>query len=251
MKLSVIIITKNEAVNIQACLDSVRFAQEWIVVDSGSTDDTVAIAKAVGATVIETDWPGFGPQKQRALEAASGDWILSLDADERITPELAQEILGAIAQGKAPAYDIPRSTWYCGRFMRHSGTTPDYVTRLFQRGRARFSNDLVHERLIADGITQRLRHPMQHYSYLDFSQVLQKLDSYSSLSARQGHARGKRGSVAKAALHGWWAFMRTYFLRLGFLDGAHGFAMAVSNAEGSYYRYLKIWLLDQQSRKPD
>lgn len=249
MKLSVIIITKNEAANIQVCLDTVKFANQWIVVDSGSSDGTAAIARAAGATVIETaDWPGFGPQKARALAAASGEWVLSIDADERITPELAQEISLTInAQEAADAYDISRSSWYCGRFIRHSGWSPDYVTRLFKRGKARFSDDLVHEQLIVNGVTQRLKFKMLHYSFKNFSQVLQKIDGYSTLSAQQAYARGKRAGVGQAALHGLWAFIRTYFLRLGFLDGSHGLALAISNAEGSYYRYLKIWQLGQQA----
>jgi glycosyltransferase involved in cell wall biosynthesis len=249
MKLSVIIITKNEASNIQACLDSVSFANEWIVVDSGSTDATVAVARAAGATVIETeDWPGFGPQKARALAAATGDWVLSLDADERITPELAREIEQTIQeQGTVEAYEISRSSWYCGRFIRHSGWTPDYVTRLFKRNSAKFSNDVVHERLIVNGRTRKLKASMLHYSFRDFSQVLRKIDNYSTLSAQQAHAKGKRAGVGKAVLHGLWAFIRTYFLKLGFLDGPHGLALAISNAEGSYYRYLKIWMLDQQA----
>jgi glycosyltransferase involved in cell wall biosynthesis len=251
MKLSVIIITKNEANNIQACLDSVRFANEWIIVDSGSTDGTIDIARAAGATVIETsDWPGFGPQKNRALAAAHGEWILSIDADERITPALADEILETIAlQKSADAYEISRRSWYCGRFIEHAGWSPDYVTRLFRRGTARFSDNLVHERLIADGSVKRMKSVMLHYSFRNFSQVLQKVDNYSTLSAKQAYANGKRASIVDALLHGMWAFIRTYFLRRGFLDGAHGLALAISNAEGSYYRYLKIWLLEQEQRK--
>lgn len=247
-RLSVILITKNEAHNIGACIDSVRFADEIIVVDSGSTDGTQEIARAAGAKVIVSDWPGFGPQKNRALDTATGAWVLSIDADERIPAELAAEIQRTVSlPDTLDAYDISRRSWYCGRFIEHSGWAPDYVTRLFRRGRARFSDDIVHERLIVDGKTGRLANVMLHYSFLDFSQVLKKVDHYSTLSARQAHARGKRGSVGKAVLHGWWAFMRTYFFKLGFLDGAHGLALAISNAEGSYYRYLKIWLIDQAS----
>lgn len=252
--LSVIVITKNEEANIQACLDGVRFADEIIVVDSGSTDQTVLLARAAGAVVIETaDWPGFGPQKSRALAAATGEWVLSLDADERITPALAQEIRDVIRHPSADAYEISRSSWYCGRFIKHAGWSPDYVTRLFRRGTARFSEHIVHERLLPDGAVKRLRAPMLHYSFLNFSQVLHKVDSYSTLSARQAHAAGKRAGVGTALLHGFWAFLRTYFFRLGLLDGAHGLALAISNAEGSYYRYLKIWLLEQEatsSRNP-
>ncbi|MEO6352663.1 MAG: glycosyltransferase family 2 protein [Burkholderiaceae bacterium] len=249
MKLSVIIITKNEAGNIKACLDSVRFANEWIIVDSGSTDGTVEIARAAGATVIEAaDWPGFGPQKNRALDAACGEWVLSIDADERITPALADEICAALKLPEpADAYEISRRSWYCGRFIEHSGWSPDYVTRLFKRNTARFSDDIVHERLIAEGSVKKLKSVMLHYSFRDFSQVLQKVDNYSTLSAKQAYARGRRAGVGSALLHGVWAFIRTYFLRRGILDGAHGLALAISNAEGSYYRYLKIWLLEQES----
>ena len=248
MKLSVIIITKNEASNIKACIDSVRFADEWIVVDSGSTDETTRIARASGARVIETaDWPGFGIQKNRALDAASNEWILSLDADERVTSELAGEISSVILQPKAAeAYAISRRSWYCGRFIKHSGWSPDFVTRLFKRDAARFSEDLVHERLRVIGQTKKMRSPMLHYSFMDFSQVIRKVDQYSTLSAQQNHARGKHATVWKAVLHGSWAFLRTYILRFGFLDGAYGLALAISNAEGSYYRYLKLWLMNEQ-----
>lgn len=251
VRLSVILITKNEALNLRACLDSVNFAEEIIIVDSGSTDGTVELARAAGATVIETsDWPGFGPQKNRALAAANGEWVLSIDADERITPELAKEIRHTISQAQTvDAYEISRRSWYCGRFIEHSGWSPDYVTRLFKRDTARFSDDIVHERLMVNGITKPLTSVMLHYSFRDFSQVLKKVDHYSMLSAQQAYARGKRSSIGKALLHGWWAFMRTYFLKGGFLDGAHGLALAISNAEGSYYRYAKIWLLDQAAPK--
>lgn len=247
MKLSAILITKNEAFHLRACLESVAFADQIVIVDSGSTDETVEIARAAGARVIQTgDWPGFGPQKNRALAAAEGEWVLSIDADERVTPELAAEIKAVIANRQAAdAYEIPRKSWYCGRFIAHAGWAPDYVTRLVRRGHARFSDDLVHERLIVNGATGRLKTPLLHYSFRDFSQVLNKIDLYSTLSARQRYDKGQRSSVGKAILHGLAAFIRTYIFKRGFLDGAHGLALAISNAEGSYYRYLKIWLLQQ------
>ncbi len=250
MKLSVIIITKNEAHNISACIDSVDFADEIIVVDSASTDTTTAIASAAGARVIETsDWPGFGTQKNRALDSATCDWVLSLDADERVTPELAAEIRSIICQpDAADGYRISRRSWYCGRFMRHGGWSPDYVTRLTKRRAGSFTNDLVHERLVVEGRVGTLKGILLHYSFLDYSQVLKKVDHYSTLSAQQHYVRGKQASVGKAVLHGLWAFIRTYLLKLGFLDGAHGLALAVSNAEGSYYRYVKLWLLNEQAR---
>ncbi|RXZ33128.1 glycosyltransferase family 2 protein [Oxalobacteraceae bacterium CAVE-383] len=249
MKLSVILITKNEAFHLQACLESVAFADQLVVVDSGSTDNTVEIARGAGAQVIQTaDWPGFGPQKNRALAAAEGDWILSLDADERVTPELAAEIQAILALPQpAEAYEIPRKSWYCGRFIRHAGWTPDYVTRLIRRGSAQFSDDLVHERIIVNGATGRLKMPLLHYSFRNFSQVLNKVDLYSTLSARQRYDRGQRSSVGKAVLHGLATFIRTYIFKRGFLDGWHGLALAISNAEGSYYRYMKLWLLEQDA----
>src|SRR5690625_4755128 len=147
--LSVIIITKNEADNIADCLDSVAFADEWIVVDSGSTDDTCRIAREKGADVVSTsDWPGFGPQKNRALERASGQWVLSIDADERVTPELAAEIQAVLQQPRADGYYIARLSNFCGRWIRHSGWWPDYVLRLFRRESARFTDSLVHESVI-------------------------------------------------------------------------------------------------------
>lgn len=250
MKLSVILITKNESANILECLDSVKFADEWIIVDSGSNDDTVARSRSFGATVIETDWPGFGPQKNRALDAATGDWILSIDADERVTPELANEILHVIhSPDTVDAYEILRKGWYCGKFMNHGDWSRDYVIRLFKKGTARFTDDKIHERLLVNGTTKRLDSPMLHYSFMNFSQVLQKIDSYTDLSARQKYQQGKRSSVGTALGHGIWAFIRCYILKAGFLDGSHGLALAISIAQGSYYRYLKIWLLQKEENR--
>ena len=219
--------------------------------DTNSTDRTLEIAKMHGALVSQpADWPGFGPQKNRALDLATGDWVLSLDADERLTPALKSEILTAIHHSAhVNCFAIPRLSWYCGRFIRHSGWSPDYVDRLFKRGTARFSDDLVHERLLPDGQVAKLENPMLHYSFMDFSQVLQKIDRYSTASAEQAYAKGKRSSPLKAILHGAWAFIRTYFIRAGFLDGQQGLALAISNAEGSYYRYMKIWLIQNQVEK--
>ncbi len=258
--LSVIVITRNAAHNLHDCLQSVKdLANEVVVIDSNSTDATREIARQHGAVVSQpADWPGFGPQKQRALDLATCDWVLSLDADERVTPELAQDIrqvLQADAREatSAPAraaYQMPRLSWYCGKFIRHSGWQPDHVLRLFPRTQARFSNDLVHERVISELPLKTLHNHLLHYSYLNFSQVLSKTDAYSSASAQQAFAKGKRATVAGALGHGAWAFFRTYVIRAGFLDGAHGLALAISNAEASYYKYLKLWWMGQQSADP-
>ncbi len=255
MKLSVIIITKNEAANIQACLDSVRFANQWIIVDSGSTDDTVSIARAAGATVIKTtDWPGFGPQKNRALAAAEGEWVLSLDADERIPEALQQEIMAVLAHSHAhAAYALPRLSSFCGYFIRHSGWYPDYIVRLFRRDAAHFSDDRVHERVIvrtggngsngAHSTTGKLETPIVHYSYRDDSDYLRKLDQYSSLGAQQAYDAGKRGGLGKAISHAASSFLRSYVFKRGFLDGRAGLMVAISSAESAYHKYLKLMLL--------
>ena len=250
--LSVILITRNEEANLDACLASLEgIAQQIVVVDTNSSDRTLEIAKSHGATISQpADWPGFGPQKNRALDLANGEWVLSLDADERITPALKSEILTAIHHSAhVDCFAIPRLSWYCGRFIRHSGWSPDYVDRLFKRGTARFSDDLVHERLIPNGQVAKLENPMLHYSFMNYSQVLQKLDRYSTASAEQAFAKGKTSNPLKAVLHGAWAFFRTYILRAGFLDGPQGFALAVSNGQGTYYRYIKLWHLNQEAGK--
>ncbi len=250
--LSVILITRNEEANLADCLASLEgIAQQIVVVDTNSSDRTLEIAKSYGAAIAQPpDWPGFGPQKNRALDLATGEWVLSLDADERLTPALKSEIVTAIHHSAhVDCFAIPRLSWYCGRFIRHSGWNPDYVDRLFKRGSARFSDDLVHERLITSGQVVKLENPMLHYSFMNYSQVLQKIDRYSTASAEQAFAKGKTSTPLKAVLHGAWSFFRTYFLRAGFLDGPQGFTLAMSNAQGTYYRYVKLWHLIREASK--
>lgn len=244
-KLSVILITKNEILNIRACLESVAWADEIIVVDSGSSDGTLEVCRELGAQVHSHDWPGFGPQKNRALAYASHDWVLSIDADERVTPELRAEIENVLQAAQADGYDISRLSSFCGRFMHHSGWRPDYVLRLFKRDKARFSDALVHESVQLQGKRAQLKNHLLHYSYRDFEDVIAKLNSYSSAAANMQQQRGKRGGLSTALLHGCWAFVRTYFLRAGFLDGREGVMLAIMNAENSYYRYIKLWLKQQ------
>jgi glycosyltransferase involved in cell wall biosynthesis len=246
--LSVIVITRNESARLRACLESVAFADEIVVVDSGSTDDTVAIALAMGARVSQTsDWPGFGPQKNRALELATGAWVLSIDADERVTPQLKEEIKAAIQAPGFDAYTINRRSSYCGQYMAHSGWYPDRLLRLFRRGGGRFSDALVHEALEVSGRAGQLEGELLHESYGDLETVLDKLNRYSTAGAQALHRKGVRGSLGKALGHGLWAFLRTYVFKRGFLDGRLGLALAVSNAEGTYYRYLKLWLLQRDA----
>ncbi len=243
-ELSVILITQNEAANIRACLESVAFADEVIVVDSGSTDDTVAIARMMGAKVYEHDWPGFGPQKNRALAYATGDWIFSIDADERVTPELRAELQQAMRAAQADGYFCPRLSQYCGTFIHHSGWYPDYVLRLFKRSKGRFSDSLVHESVQLEGRSAKLRSPLLHYSYLDRDDVERKVAHYSDAAARQMHAAGKRTSLLRAALSAGWAFVRTYIIRLGVLDGRAGWGIAVMNARTTWLKYRKLAALN-------
>ncbi len=246
-RLSVAIITLNEERNLPDCLASVAFADEIVVLDSGSHDQTCAIARAAGARVIESaDWQGFGIQKNRAVEACTGAWVLSIDADERVPEKLRDEILTALRDPQFEVYELPRRSNYCGRFMRHSGWWPDYVRRLFRRGTVRFSQAPVHESLVTDLPVGRLLNPLEHWTFRTMEQVLDKVNRYSSLSAPIVVQRGDRPTIATAVVHGVAAFFRTYILKRGFLDGGHGFMLAVSNAEGSYYRYIKAMLLLKQ-----
>ena len=247
--LSVIVITRDEEANIADCLASVSFAREIVVVDSGSRDRTIEIARAAGARVQQVhDWPGFGPQKNRALALATEPWVLSLDADERVTPQLREAIVAALqAAGGPDAYSMPRRSSYCGQFIAHSGWYPDRVVRLFRRGSARFTDDAVHERLVTSGPVGRLQGDLLHTTYPDLETMLEKLNRYSSASAGMLHAQGRRSSLAGAVGRGFWAFFRTYVLRSGWLDGRMGFVLAVSVAEGKYYKYLKLWHLQHRS----
>jgi hypothetical protein len=247
--LSIVILTRNEARNIVDCVRSARFADEVLVLDSGSTDGTPDLARAEGASVsVSADWPGFGPQKNRVLAQATGDWVFSLDADERITPELREAIVAAIAApaGKV-AFHVDRTSSYCGQVIRHSGWSPDWVLRLFRRDSGRFSDDLVHERVVVQGPAGRLVGGLLHDSMPTLESVVDKINRYSTAGAQMLVDRGRRATMGQALSHGAWAFFRTYVLRRGFLDGSLGLALAISNAEGTYYRYLKAWLAQRAS----
>jgi len=249
--LSVIIITRNEAANIRACIASVAWADEIVVVDSGSTDDTVGIAREMGALVYRhADWPGFGPQKNRALSYATGEWVFSIDADERVTPELRAEIERAMLEEGAAGYHCPRLSQFCGTFIRHCGWYPDYVLRLFKREAGRFSDSLVHESVLLTGNTARFKSPLLHYSYLTVADVERKVEHYSNAAAQQMLAAGKRASLMSAVLSAGWAFLRTYVLRLGALDGVAGWRIALMNARTTYLKYRKLTALQMQCSHP-
>jgi glycosyltransferase involved in cell wall biosynthesis len=248
--LSAIVITKDNEGTIQRCIESLRWADEIVVLDSGSTDRTLEICRELGARVhATTDWPGYGPQKNRALDLATGDWVLSIDSDEWVPSELRGEIERTVqSAGEHRGYDIPRRSSFLGREMKHSGWWPDYVLRLFRRDCGRFTDDRAHERLVVTGRIGKLVAPIKHEAITDLDQMLLKMNAYSTASARMKLERGARGSIPGAIAHGVWAFFRTYVLRLGFLDGREGFLLAVANAEGSYYRYVKLMVMHSEAR---
>lgn len=242
-KLSVIIITKNEAENIRACIESVAWADEIVVVDSGSNDATVEICRELGAQIHVHDWPGFGMQKNRALSYATHEWVFSIDADERVTPDLQSQLIKAMGDDSGDGFYVPRLSQFCGRFIRHSGWYPDYVLRLFRRTRGHFSDDMVHERVILEGAAGRLSSPLLHYSYINKADVQRKTEQYARAGAMQMLKNGKVASLADAPLRAGWAFVRTYCLRLGFLDGIAGLNIALMNARTTYLKYKKLKVL--------
>lgn len=257
-RLSVIVITLNEVRRLGTCLASVSFADDIVVVDSGSTDGTLELAGQFGARVIvRDDWQGFGVQKQRALDAATGDWVLSLDADEWLDAELAAAVRGVVAgsaaqPGPMPAcYVVARVSAFCGQWMRFGSWSPDPLVRLFRRGSARFSADRVHERLIVDERCPGAAAPrwlpgrLLHNSMTNLTDALTKMNRYSGDRAADLRLGGRRGGVGAAFGHGIWAFVRSYLLRRGFLDGRLGLVLAALDAQASYYRYLKLWLAER------
>jgi glycosyltransferase involved in cell wall biosynthesis len=245
-RITAITITKNNARDIGDCLDSLSFCDERIVLDSGSEDRTVEIARGRGATVAHQDWLGYGPQKNVALAMAHGDWILWLDADERITPALALSIQRTVEEGEACGYEMSRLSTFCGRPMRHSGWHPDYVLRLFRRERGRWSDGAGHDRVICEGPVGRIAGVILHFAVRRLEDSIMRIDRYSTAGARDMLAAGRRAGFSSGITHGLWTFLRVYVLQCGFLDGKAGFLLAVANAEGTYYRYMKAWLARRQ-----
>lgn len=248
--LSVIVITKNEASRIGDCLASVQFADEIIVLDGFSTDATADIARAHGAQVHQAaDWPGFGPQKNRVLALATQPWVLSIDADERVTPELQAEIVQTLAHPSYDGYQIARLSEFCGKKIRHSGWWPDYVVRLFRRELGTFDNVPVHEQVVVQGRVGKLKSWFLHFPFDDLEALVTKINRYSSDAAQMMALKGRRVGVFGLITHSAWTFIRIYLLRRGFLDGRHGFVLAVTAASGSFLRYSKLMFLNEASQR--
>jgi glycosyltransferase involved in cell wall biosynthesis len=248
-RLSVTIVTFNEEERLRACLESVTWADEIVVVDAESTDKTVALAREFTDRVWVRPWPGFAVQKNFAIEQAAGDWVLSLDADEQVTPELRHRIgLVLGADGPADGYSVPRRNIFWGAWVRHGGLYPDYQLRLFRRRAGRFVGDAVHESLSVDGRVERIAEALLHHSYRGIEDFVQRSNRYSSLAAKDWIDRGRRVGMADLVLRPLGRFLSMYIMRLGFLDGWRGFVLAVLYADYVFLRMAKTWLCEPNRR---
>jgi glycosyltransferase involved in cell wall biosynthesis len=249
--LSVAIITKNEAENLPHCLESVSFAGQIVVVDSGSTDETVKIASDFGCEVIVKGWRGFGPQKQYAIDKCTNPWILVLDADERIPVDAAQAIKNVILNQSTAAagFSFPRKNFFQGRWIRHAGWWPDRIVRLFRKGQGRMTPAKVHESVEVKGLVEPLDCPIEHYTESRLSHILMKIDQYSTIGAEEAFNEGKTASIWSAVLRAKLAFLHNYILRRGFLDGSPGLTLAVTDAINKFFKYTKLAELNKQARK--
>ena len=245
--LSVIVITYNEEKNIARCLQSVQFANEIIVVDSGSQDNTVALARSLGAKVIQTDWPGYGLQKQRSLDLATHEWVLSLDADEFLAENAQAQILKAIKTQNIDAFQLPRQMVFYDRVLKFAAYEKKHI-RLFRRQKAHFSLDPVHEKVVMNDGTQCAQLPVTifHDCYRDLTDAVAKMNRYSSLSAGMRLKQSKKSSFWKAFFSSKWMFIKSYVLQGWFLDGVPGYALAMYQSQGSWYRYMKQLFPDQE-----
>jgi glycosyltransferase involved in cell wall biosynthesis len=246
--ISAILITKNAASQLAACLASVAFCQEIIVVDSGSDDGTVEIAEGFGARVIGTEWRGFGPTKQFAVEHAGHDWVLCIDADERVSERLRESIRAVLAAPTFTAYRFPRRNRFMGRYLRHGEGYPDWNLRLFDRRAARWSDDAVHEKVLADGAIGSLSGDLLHESAESLENYLAKQNRYSTLAANTALERGKRATVLHLLLSPVLRFVKFYFLRLGLLDGVPGLVHILIGCGASFAKYAKM--LARQGERP-
>jgi len=241
-RLSVVVVTLNEAERLRACLESVAWADEIVVVDAESDDKTATIAREFTDRVVVRPWPGYAAQKNTAIELATGDWILSLDADEVVSTELAADV-GRIltANGPADGYAVPRRNIFWGRWVRHGGLYPDWQVRLFRRTRGRFAARAVHESVSVDGRVERLAGHLEHRSYRDLGDFLARADRYATLAATEAVAQGRRAGVGDLVLRPLGRFVVMYVVRGGFLDGWRGFLLASLYAYYVLIRATKIW----------
>ncbi len=240
---SVIVITKNEEANIRECLSTVKWAEEVVVVDAGSSDSTVARAGEFTKKVFVRPWEGYGSAKNFALSQVTSDWVFWLDADERVTGDLQKEIQStlAIANGRYDAYSMPRKANFLGRWILHCGWYPGRVTRLFRKGGGRFTESKVHERIVVDGLTGELNSDLLHFTDPSLSHYFEKLNKYTTLASEELVEEGAAFSIAQVTIRPLWTFVRMYFLHRGFLDGIAGFILCVLSSCYVFTKYAKLW----------
>lgn len=250
-RISATVICKNEEHNIEACLESVSWCDEIVVVDSGSTDRTVELAKRFTDRVIFNPWPGYIAQKNFALERATGDWILSIDADERCTPELRTAVERAVAASDGvDGFQVRRHVWYLGRWINHGGWYPDWRVRLVRRGRARWGGTDPHDKLIPDGPVRRIEADLHHFTYRDFSHQLRIINSFSDIVVDGWRKQGRRPSLLMALIHPPIKFLECYVWKLGFLDGFAGLAISVASAFYVFTKHVKLWEGSREAPRP-
>ncbi len=246
--ISVTIITRDEEENIESCLESVKWADELIVVDSMSTDRTADICRRYTDKVFIQEWKGYSAQKNTAIEKATLEWIFSIDADERVSVGLRDEIREVINNPNAlDGYLMPRRAYFAGRWIRHGGWYPDYQLRLFRKGKGKFVERGVHERAEVKGNIGRLKGHIEHYTYKDISEFISRMDRYSTLAAMEYKSQGKRGSLLRIIFAPAATFIRMYILKLGFMDGYHGFLLAVLYSYYTFTKYAKLKELNEPS----
>ncbi|NQU13813.1 MAG: glycosyltransferase family 2 protein [Desulfobacteraceae bacterium] len=254
MSVSVAIITRDEEERLPACLKSAAFADEILVVDSGSQDKTVRIAKAFGCRVLSEEWRGYARQKQFAVDNCSNDWVMVLDADERILEETAEKIREILDDPEHlfSAYSFLRKNYFHDRWIRHCGWWPDRVVRLVDRRKGQLSEQVVHERWISHGAVKELDVAIEHYSFGSYSDLIHKMETYSALAAREIQKRGTRAAWWSPITHGLWMFVRTYLFELGVLEGFDGLVISILNGGGSFLKYAKareMMIHSQSSRQ--
>lgn len=249
--LSAVLIVKNEENSLPGCLESLAWADELLIVDAGSSDRTVEIAKSFTDKVYsEPDWQGYGLQRQRAQSYAGSDWVLMIDADEQVTVELKESIQKAVQDNdQTKVYALPRLSWVFGRFIRRGGWYPDYVIRLYPRDKASYGDEKVHEKLHFGNDMQvdKLAGDLLHYTYRDLEHYLVKSASYAAAWAEQRQAKGKRSSLLQGFWHGVACFLRMYLFRLGFLDGRQGLLLAILSAHSTFVKYADLWVKRQKT----
>ncbi len=250
VSLSVAIITKNEEDNLRPCLLSISFAEQIVVIDSGSTDATLKIAEEFGCEIYSEEWRGFGPQKQSAVEKCRLPWVLILDADERVPPPTVEIIKKIVTDPQTPeaGLSFPRKNYFQGRWIRHAGWWPDRIVRLFRKDAGSITSATVHEAVEVEGIVGALAFPIEHFTESSLAKILRKIDKYSTMGAYEAYKEGKSSSIFSAFTRAFFTFIQNYFLRLGLLDGRQGLTLAVTDSVNKFFKYAKLSELIRNNR---